>query len=104
MHNGYLACRQLTQRLGCQLDITKQAELRHLHEPRFTDRLALLTNFEYFSLQANAVTLPLDVHGNVVIARRYQATWLCALASGTCGRGADLVRYTAGWWMCRTDT
>jgi len=43
----------------------------------------------------NAVTLPLDVDGEAVIARGHQATRLCMLASSTYGREAPIVLDTA---------
>ena len=46
-------------------------------QPRFTDDLAFLADFEDFALQANAVAMPLDVDSEVVITRRYQTTRLC---------------------------
>src|SRR5215813_10410028 len=104
MHNRHLACRQFTQCLSCQLDISKQTQLRDLHEPRFTDHLAFLADFEDFALQSNTIAMPLDVDGDVIIACRYQATWLGTLASDTYAWGADMVLCTLSCWLSVTET
>src|SRR5215475_4896421 len=103
MHNRYLACRQFTQCLSCQLDIPKQTKLRDLHEPRFTDHLAFLADFEDFALQSNTVAMPLDIDGDMVITCWYQATWLGTLASDTDGWGASMVLWTIGCWLYIAD-
>src|SRR5262245_34968448 len=80
MHHSNVARSQFAQRLRGELHIAEKVELCRIQQPRLIDDLALVAYLQCFTFESDAVSLPLHVNGQPVIACCYEPARLARTA------------------------
>jgi hypothetical protein len=75
VQNRNLPVHQSPERLCRNLYIAKQINLADFNQPHRIYGLSFVADFEYGTIEAQRITLALNIDGLVVVTRRYQSPY-----------------------------